>query len=87
LAAADINVCHPLWLNRQISPINPTNGTPVRCYGNFDAAAAANEVILGLMVMLYSGMQAVCANRESCADIMRTTMAMMSDSQHSAWSV
>jgi hypothetical protein len=40
-----------------------------------------------LMVMLYSGMQAVCANRESCADIMRTTMAMMSDSQHSAWSV
>jgi hypothetical protein len=80
-------VCHPLWLKRQLTLINPKNSTPVRCYGEFDAAAAANEVILGLVVMLYSGMQAVCADPDGCAEIMRSAMAMMSSTRHSAWSV
>ena len=67
-----------------MSLINPTNGTALRCYGEFDTSAAANEVILGLMVMLYSGVQATCTN--NCSAVMREAMNAMSDAQHNAWS-
>jgi hypothetical protein len=68
-----------------MSLINSGNGTAVRCYGNFDTAGAANEVVLGLTVMLYSGMQAVCSKGE-CSNLLSEAMAAMSRTAHSAWS-
>lgn len=79
-----MNLCHPLWAKRNMSLINPTNGSALRCYGEFDTSAAANEVILGLMVMLYSGVQATCTN--NCSAVMREVMNAMSDAHHNAWS-
>ena len=67
-----------------MSLIKPSNGTAVRCYGDFDTAGAANEVVLGLTVMLYGGMQAACEGR--CSEKMRDAMAAMSSTSHSAWS-
>ena len=83
MSLAEVNLCHPLWLKRNVSLVNPRNGTAVRCYGDFDTAGAANEVILGLAVMLYSGMQAVC--KGDCSDVMSQAMAAMSSTPHSAW--
>ncbi len=86
LDTAEVNLCHPLWTRRNVSLINPTNGTALRCYGEFDTSAAANEVILGLMVMLYTGIQAICTNENGCSPVMREVMNFMSDSKHSTWS-
>jgi hypothetical protein len=72
-------------LKRNVSLINPGNGTAVRCHGDFDTAGAANEVVLGLTVMLYSGVQAVCSKGE-CLDMLSDAMAVMSRTAHSAWS-
>ncbi len=57
----------------------------MRCHGQFDSAAAAYEVILGMVITLYGSMQAVCEN--GCADVMREAMAMMGSAMHSAWRV
>jgi hypothetical protein len=82
--SAEVNLCHPLWVKRNVSLINSRNGTAVRCYGDFDAASAANEVILGLTVMLYSGLQSVCAGE--CSNMLSEAMAAMSSTAYSAWS-
>jgi hypothetical protein len=84
VAAAEVNLCHPLWLIRNTTLIDPRNGTALRCFGEFDTSAAASEVILGLMVMLYGGLQAVCSN--NCTVLLREAMTFMSNSKYSAWS-
>ncbi len=75
-----------MWTRRSLSLVNPTNGSAVRCIGRFDSAAAANEMVLALLIALYGGLQAVCQDK-SCSEAMREAMALMSSAQHSAWRV
>ncbi len=79
-------MCHPVWAQRRLSLVNPTNGSAVRCSGRFDSAAAANEVVLALLIALYGGLQAVCQDK-NCSEAMREAMALMSSAKHSAWRV
>ena len=79
-------MCHPLWAQRRLSLVNPPNASAVRCSGRFDSAAAANEMVLALLIALYGGLQAVCQNKD-CSEVMREAMALMSSAKHSAWSV